>query len=268
MGTNKVTKTKIASDLGISRQSLYYKSKQQHKDEALKEHVLQVLSVHKSYGYRRIALALGINKKRAQRLMHKFKIHPYKRRLRCAKRLGMQRAPMPYGNLIKGQFPTRQGVVYTSDFTYLPFKGRFIYLATIMDIYTREIVGWEVSLKHDTELVSNALINGLYTRGFKLPAIIHSDQGSEYCSKGYIRLLRFLGIRISMSTKSSPWENGYQESYYSNFKTDLGLEFDRFTDIGELVEAIHQTIYYYNNERIHTSLKMSPSQFAKLHKSV
>jgi len=268
MHQKKVTKTKIACDLGVSRQSLYYKFRKQSKDEVLKEQVLQVLSVHKSYGYRRVALALGINKKRAQRLMHKFKIHPYKRRLRFTKRLDLQRAPMPYGNLIRDQFPTRQGVVYVSDFTYLPFRARFIYLATVMDIYTREIVGWEVSLKHDTELVANALINGLYARGFKLPTIIHSDQGSKYCSKGYIRLLRFLGIRISMSTKASPWENGYQESYYSNFKTDLGLEFDRFNDIGKLVEAIHQTIYYYNNERIHTTLKMPPSAFAKLHKSV
>lgn len=268
MSQKTVTKTRIAADLGISRQSLYYKSKKQPKDELLKEQILQTLSVHKSYGYRRVALALGINKKRAQRLMHKFKIHPYKRRLRLKKRLDLQRASMPYGNLVKGWFPTKEGLVYASDFTYLPFRGRFIYLATIMDIYTREIVGWEVSQKHDTELVANALINGLFRSGFRLPTIIHSDQGSEYCSKGYIGLLRFLGIRISMSTKSSPWENGYQESYYSNFKTDLGLEFDRFNDIGELVEAIYQTIHYYNHERIHTSLKMPPSVFAKLHKSV
>lgn len=114
----------------------------------------------------------------------------------------------------------------------------------------------------------NALINGLYNNGFKLPTIIHSDQRSEYCSKDYIKFLNYLGIRISMSKKSSPWENAYQESYYSNFKTDLGLEFDRFEGLGELIEGIHQTLHYYNTDRIHTSLKMSPSAFAKLHKSV
>lgn len=64
-----------------------------------------------------------------------------------------------------------------------------------------------------------------------------------------------------MSKKGSPWENGYQESFYNNFKTDLGLEFDRFNSLGELVEAIHQTINYYNQQRIHTTLKMSPNQF-------
>ena len=264
----RVTKTTIAKDLGVSRQSLYYKSKKEAKDEVLKEHILQVLAVHKSYGYRRIAIALRANKKRVQRVMHEFKIRPYKRKMRWKKRLDLRREPMPYVNLIKGWCPLRSGMVYASDFTYLPFKGRFIYLATIMDVYTREIIGWEISLRHDMELVANALIKGLYNNGFRRPEIIHSDQGSEYCSKGYIKFLKFLGIRISMSKKSSPWENGYQESYYSNFKTDLGLELDRFNDIGEFIEAIHQTIHYYNNHRIHTSLKMAPSVFASLHKSV
>lgn len=74
-----------------------------------------------------------------------------------------------------------------------------------------------------------------------------------------------LGIRISMSQKAPPWQNGYQESFYHNFKTDLGLEFDRFDTVGQFVEAVHQTINYYNQARIHTSLKMSPSQFYLLH---
>ncbi len=266
--TKRVTKTRIASDLGVSRQSLYYRSKQGPKDEGLKETILQVLSVHKSYGYRRVALDLGINKKRAQRVMHIFKIHPYKRKARWKKRLDLQRNPMPYPNLIKGWFPILSDLIYVSDFTYLPYRGKFIYLATFMDLYTREIIGWDISARHDKDLVLNALLNGLYNNGFRLPGIIHSDQGAEYCSKDYLKALNHLGIRISMSKKSSPWENGYQESFYSNFKTDLGLEFDRFNSLGEFIEGIHQTINYYNTQRIHTSLKMAPSMFAKLHKTV
>ena len=71
-----------------------------------------------------------------------------------------------------------------------------------------------------------------------------------------------------MSRKSSPWENGYQESFYGNFKTDLGLEFERFNGFGELIEAIHHTVNYYNNERIHTTLKMPPAKFRKLHQNL
>jgi putative transposase len=129
-----------------------------------------------------------------------------------------------------------------------------------MDLYTREIVGWNVSTKHTSELVINAFFDAVKTLG-KMPKIIHTDQGSEYNCKEYTTLLEKLGIQISMSKKGSPWENGYQESYYDNFKTDLGLEFDRFSSLGELIEAIHQTIVYYNQTRIHTALKMSPAQF-------
>jgi transposase InsO family protein len=108
--------------------------------------------------------------------------------------------------------------------------------------------------------VLEALLDAIKTLK-AVPKIIHTDQGSEYCSKENIDFLTSLGIHISMSKKASPWENGYQESFYNNFKTDLGLEFDRFATIGELVEGIHQTITYYNTKRIHTSLKMSPEQF-------
>ena len=100
-----------------------------------------------------------------------------------------------------------------------------------------------------------------YNRNAGRSLIVHTDQGSEYQSEEYRELMAKLGVRISMSKKGSPWENGYQESWYDNFKTDLGLQFDRFETIGEFVEAIHQTIYYYNQKRIHTKLKMPPTSF-------
>jgi transposase InsO family protein len=111
-------------------------------------------------------------------------------------------------------------------------------------------------------VLSDALIDAVIARG-SAPKIIHSDQGAEYASSDYINLASSLGIQISMSKKSSPWENGYQESFFNNLKTDLGLEFDRFNSVGELIEAIHQTINYYNQERIQTTLKTSPAKFRR-----
>lgn len=130
-------------------------------------------------------------------------------------------------------------------------------------LYTREIVGWYIANRHTKEIVLEALLDAIKTLG-KLPKIVHTDQGSEYCSKENLDFLASLGIQISMSKKASPWENGYQESFYNNFKTDLGLEFNRFATLGELVAAIYQTINYYNKKRIHTKLKMSPVQFRNL----
>lgn len=173
---------------------------------------------------------------------------------------------MPYQNEIKDLCPIVPGVVYVCDFTHIEYYRKSLYLATLMDLYTREVVGWEVSSRHTKELVMRALLDAAVSRG--LPRIIHSDQGAEYCSKDYLQALLSAGITISMSKKSSPWENGYQESFYGNFKTDLGLEFERFGSVGELIEAIHHTMNYYNNERIHTTLRMPPAQFRRLHENL
>lgn len=252
--------------VGVSRASVYKtRSNLWARDEFLRNQILSVLSNHPSYGHRRIAITLNVGKKRVGRVMKLFGIKPYKRKARWRKRRDERRPEAPYQNLIKDICPIKTKIVFCGDFTYLRWNKRFIYLATFMDLYTREIVGWSISTKHTKELVLEAFWDAAMSSG--LPKIVHTDQGSEYCSKEYTGLMNTLNIQISMSTKSSPWENAYQESFYNNFKTDLGLEFERFETPGELIEAIHQTINYYNKQRIHTTLKMPPSVFKSIHQS-
>jgi len=128
-----------------------------------------------------------------------------------------------------------------------------------MDLFSREVVGFSVLTNHSAQLTINAMLSAIYKH--PTPEIIHSDQGSEYLSKDYIELVENLGIRLSMSEKGSPWENGYQESFYSQFKVDLG-DTNRFATLGELVYEIYQTLHTYNNRRIHTALKMPPIIYA------
>lgn len=192
--------------------------------------------------------------------MRLYGIKPYKRKARWKKRRDLRRKPALYANLIKYSCPVKPNLTWVSDFTYLRFKDKFVYLSTYMDLFTREIVGWDISSQHTKELIINAFMDGFKNKSI-LPKIIHSDQGSEYNCQDYISLMNYLNVQISMSKKQSPWENSYQESFYNNFKTDLGLEFNRFQTIGHLIEAIHQTINYYNQERIHTTLKMPPAKF-------
>lgn len=251
----------IASVFGFVRASGYYRPVRQEKDEVLKNQILTVLSHRPSYGYRRIAMELDLGKKQIQRVMHLYNIHPYKRHGRWRKRRDERRKPVLFQNHIKGQCPCVPNQTWVSDFTYIPFKKKFIYLATIMDLYTREIVGWHISNTHTKLLVMEAFLDALVNQRMKRPQVIHSDQGSEYASQDYTKLVENFGVTVSMSTKSSPWENGYQESFFNNFKTDLGLEFDRFSDVGHLAEAIHHTIHDYNYHRIHTTQKMTPYQF-------
>lgn len=255
-----LTKKALAKELGVSRSGLYYKRKREAVDEEVKLQIEAVMTDHPRYGHKRIALKLKLNKKRIRRVMRKFGLKPYRRRInKLRKKADEGKTPTKYLNLIKEFCPIRPNMVWVSDFTYIKYQGRFIYLATIMDLYTREIIGWNISRFHNAELVLGALQDAL-DKTQVIPAYFHSDQGSEYDSTAFINLLINLKIQISMSKKASPWENGFQESFYSEFKMDLG-DPNRFESLGELVEAIHQTIYYYNNLRIHTKLKMSPVDF-------
>jgi len=253
-----MNKQELAKALGVSRSLLYYRHKLKDKDWKLKQSIEKVLREFPSYGHKRLALHLKINKKRILRVMKLFGIKPYRRRGKKWRKT--KKNPLTaYPNLLLHEFPRYLNHIWVSDFTYLPFKGQWIFLATIMDLFSREIVGFSVLTNHSAQLTINAMLSAIHKHS--TPEIIHSDQGSEYLSKDYIELVENLGIRLSMSEKGSPWENGYQESFYSQFKVDLG-DTNRFKTLGELVYEIYQTIYRYNNRRIHTALKMPPIVYA------
>lgn len=254
------SKTELARKLGVSRSSLYYKPKQDQIDEELRKQIIIVLGLHPAYGHKRIALEFPLNKKRILRVMNKYGIKPYRRRTKNLRKKDDEgKEATKWKNEIIGFCPIRPNIVWASDFTYIKFQGHFIYLATIIDVYTREIIGWNISTVHDTNLVLGAIKHAIMRTG-KTPVYLHSDQGSEYDAETYENYVLKKGIIISMSRKSSPWENAFQESFYSQFKVDLGYV-NRFETVEELIETIYQTIYYYNTERMHTSLKMAPIMF-------
>ena len=149
---------------------------------------------------------------------------------------------------------------WVTDFTYIKWHDRFVYLATVIDPFTREVLGISIKTNHSALLVSEALLNALQNN--LPPAIIHSDQGSEYKSKLFRLILSDWKISQSMSKKGSPWQNGFQESFYGNWKVDVG-DVNRFGSLGELTAEIYKSIYYYNNLRIHTALGCAPKTFAE-----
>jgi len=256
-------KTRLAKKLNISRGMLYYQPKRPALDERVRVLILEILSAHPSYGHKRIALALKLNKKRILRIMKLYNLKPYRRRRTPFKPDDLGRPSTSCQNLIKDFCPIKANVVWVGDFTYLSFQGIWYYLATVMDLYTREILGWSLSNCHDLNLVQEAFDEALKHEGVS-PLYFHCDQGSEYASESYLNLIKNLNITISMSRKSSPWENGFQESFYSNFKLDLG-DLERFSNLGELMEGLSYQINYYNRERIHTKLKTSPTKFRQNH---
>lgn len=247
----------------VSRSSLYYKSKKHEEDLKVKEYIENLWKDHPSYGHRRLAIHLGLNKKRILRVMKKFNLKPYRRHRKPFKR-SIVSIYDKYPNLLVSTPCIRINQIWVTDFTYLWYRNRFIYVATVIDIWNREVVGACVLTNHSSALVIQAFVSALMNH--PKPDIIHSDHGSEYTAGIFQDFCTSSGIQISMSEKGSPWQNGFQESFYDKFKVDLG-DPNRFDTLGELVYEIYRTIYVYNTTRIHTALKMSPREFAKKNQS-
>lgn len=252
-------KSKALECLRIPRSSFYYTSVLDSKDAELKSKIEKVMVKHPSYGHKRIAIEMKTNKKKIKRVMKKFGLKP----ARSRKKPGKSRQNEKFEaspNLLVSLFPLYKNHLWVTDFTYIKWHNRFVYLATVIDLFTREVLGIGIRTDHSALLVSEALLNALQNN--PAATIIHSDQGSEYKSKLFRSILSDYKIMQSMSKKGSPWQNGYQESFYGNWKVDVG-DVNRFTSLGELTAEIYKSIYYYNNERIHSAFGCAPKQFAE-----
>jgi transposase InsO family protein len=160
-------------------------------------------------------------------------------------------------NLLARNFECKhRDTIWLSDITYLPMHGGgFIYLCVIMDLASREIVGWQIALSMHAELVCDALVMAVENRG-RAPrgAIFHSDQGSQYASESFRKLLNLYGMRQSMSRRGQCWDNAPMESFFSNLKQEYedALQFENLDDARTgLFEHIE---VFYNRSRQHSSI--------------
>lgn len=233
------------------------------KDWPLESKIQSLHEVHPWYRHRRLAWSMGVCFEKARRLMKKFSIQAKVRiRKKFTKTGDIWLPDTRIPNLTKSICPIRANVIWRTDFTHIIYHGIHLYLATVIDAYTREIIGYSISFVHTKEFALEAIQMALKDTG-SIPQIFHSDQWSEYRSFLIMNHLSSLGIQISMSKKWAPWENGWQESYYGKFKLELDAP-NTYDCIEDLIANIHYRIYYYNNERIHTAIKMPPKKFVAL----
>jgi putative transposase len=269
-------KTLLATVLQLNRTSFYYTSKIDIKDQLWKTKILHLHKTQPFYGCRRVAIHFDIeggiedqsqtlSKNKARRIMRKYDIFPIYRKpkfLVPQKLDDKGNKPQPIKNHLKQIVDNNQlttpNKIWSVDFTYIQFQGYFIYLATVIDSFSKDIVGHHISTNHNTNLVIKALDNAVQSHG--TPQYQHGDQGSEYTSEQYQNRLKAYGITQSLSAKSSPWQNGRQESFYNNFKLELPNP-KTFKTQQEIIIAIHRQINNYNNNRIHTTIKDYPSKF-------
>lgn len=254
---------------------MYAKPTKQAKRDAIAITELKAVNyANPYYGVARFAIDLGWNIKKARRIRTLAGVVAAKRsnkRRRSSSPLAEMSVPpnalKPYadfkdpGRPQDGQSYARMvnSGAWVQDFTYIDFMGIRVYIATVLNIKTRQILGWSVSLRHDQALVHAAILDALSK--YTPPSILHSDQGTEYLSYKLRDLCLKMEITLSCSDRGSPWQNGFKERFYGTFKDELG-DANKFKDLAELYEGIALTIYYYNHKRIHTSIKMSPAAYA------
>jgi putative transposase len=225
------------------------------------------------YGVDRFAMELNWTRKKARRIRDLAGITAAKRIKKRRTKPGTAEVAAPTNSLKPyaafkdvsrpqdGQSYARmvESGAWVQDFTHIWFSGMWVYVATVLDLKTRRIVGWSIGLRHDADLVHRAILDALSK--YPLPTILHSDQGSEYLSYRLQDLCLKMEIELSCSDRGSPWQNGFKERFYGTLKDELGPT-SRFKDLAALHEGIALTIYYYNHKRIHTALKMSPAAYA------
>ena len=254
----------ICKVLELPRSTLYY-ARQVGEDQELLQKVEELAGQYPTYGSRRITHQLRrtphlvvVNRKRIQRIMRQNGLlRPVKRR-KC--RTTNSNHPYPrFPNLVKELVVTRPDQVWVSDITYIRLGNGFVYLAIVLDVFTRSVRGWCLSRALDQELSLAALRAALATQA---PEIHHSDQGIHYAAHSYINLLKKHDIRISMAAVGKAEENGYAERFMRTIKDEeVSLsEYHDFADaqaqIGQFIEDV------YNQKRIHSALGyFSPAEY-------
>ena len=225
--------------MGIPR-STYYRETAKGDEQALRTAVEAIVREFPTYGSRRVAAQLRrapyemvVNRKRVQRVMREMGLQRPVKRRKC--RTTDSEHPYPrYPNLVEGLEVTHPDQVWVSDITYIRLRGGFIYLAVIMDVYTRAIRGWHLSRSLDQELTLVALRIALADC---VPEIHHSDQGVQYAAKDYIDLLKGHQVQISMAALGNPEENGYTERLIRTIKEEE-VDLSEYYDFPDAIAKI------------------------------
>jgi putative transposase len=248
----------------LPRSSYYYRSHKADESQLVAD-LEAVAGQYVTYGTRRIRSQLRrppygyrINRKRVQRIMRqKDLLRPVKRRKIPTTD---SKHPYPrYPNLVKELEIVYPEQVWVSDITYIRLGQGFVYLAIVMDVFTRAIRGWQLSKSPDQQLTTAALLMALTDH---VPEIHHSDQGVQYAAHAYVDLLKAHNIQISMATVGKAEENGYAERFMRTIKeeeVDLSDYYD-FADANNQIGRFIKDVY--NHKRIHSSLGyLTPVEF-------
>jgi putative transposase len=249
--------------LGVPRSSVYYHARPPLDEAILKSALLDLAGEWPTYGYRRLTAMMRrldwpVNGKRVRRWMEELNLTgaPPARGKRTT---NSEHAFPRYDNLVKDLEITRPDQVWVADITYIRLRQEFVYLAILMDVFTRNIRGWHLGRNLDQGLTLAALERALVVA---TPQVHHSDQGVQYAATAYVERLQKLGVHLSMAAIGEPRENGYAERLMRTIKE----EEVNLSDYRDFADAHRQIMRFlddvYNVKRIHSSLGyLTPREF-------
>lgn len=222
-----------------------------------------------TYGTRRLKVILEkhygliVSRRKIQKSLTQMNLKvKMKRKFKVITTTSNHKLPISPNYLNRDFYSSNANKAYVGDITYIPTNEGWLYLAVVIDIFSRKVVGWSMSHSLHTNLVNDALLMAIKRRNPKQGLIYHTDRGSQYASYEHKNILEQYGIFQSMSKKGDCWDNAVAESFFHSLKTEL-VHHEVFLTRSQANEKIFEYIeIFYNRKRIHsTNNYMSPSEF-------
>jgi len=252
----------------------YYRNRKEHEPAAeltdLRHAIQQIAVAHRRYGYRRVTAELRrqgrpVNHKRVARLMREDNLLALRRPAFRPPTTESGHRLRIYLNLAARLSLSGPNQLWRSDITYIRLRQEFVYLAVVLDAWSRKVIGWCLHQSLHSELAVEALRRALDSRKPPAGCVHHSDRGVQYASHDYVALLEQRGLLISMSRAGNPYDNATCESFMRTLKAEE-IDGRTYADRAELERHIAAFLEdYYNQQRLHSALGYrSPEEFERV----